>query len=527
MNTARRARRLAAVTGLLLLPALAVSQAAAQEELRVTTPVRMTAGDPNPSRTYQDPATVILPDDPTTAVTASVDLRARQCRVLRSTNSGHSWELLDSTPMPDPDSADCFHTGGTFTQTPMATGGGGRVYYGLTDWPGEEGPRDHAASELNALVGYSDDAGDSWTTTTVRDSTDWDGAGIEANRILSLAVDARGGNDDVVYASWDTRYGDIEDEDEEPIRQPSIAVSTNGGDSYSDRIVPVPDDAEDELGGDLGLEGSRAELAVDDDGVLYAVFDAAPEDAEPRLAVTRSDDQGATFTYNDITDPEEMPDYAYHVVAWSPEGGADGTLHVVYESDVAETPQGTRDIYHQRSTDGGESWSEPVMLNDDDGVAGQYNAQIDVAPDGRVDVAWFDFRDGQERYSNDIYYTHSDDNGESWRDNARVTDQSVNRHIGTWSNDFDMRGTPGVASTDEFAYITWSDTRHADHAGQSQDIYGAAVQHEDLGRGGAGLLPLVLAGVGGLFAAGALLFGVGLGIRMRGQPGQPAPAGGS
>lgn len=534
-----RARRTLAATLAILLavPALALwtlaQPAGAQEDLRVTTPVRITAEDPRPARTYQSPDMAVLPDDPTTAVAASPDLRARQCRFLRSTNSGHSWELLDTTPMPDPDTDDCFHTGGTLHQTPIATGGDGRVYYGLSSWPSEGvGPQDHAASEVNAHVAFSDDLGESWTTTMVRDATDFEGdEGFEGNRITGVAVDPRSGDDDVVYATWSTRYGGMDDEDE-PVSQPNVAVSTDGGQSFGEPIVPIPADVEEELGGENGLSGGSAQLAMGDDGTLYVVFEAEPaaEDEAARLVVTSTDDQGESWTYNEVTDPEQVPDYSYHMVAWSPEGGENGSLHVVYESDMADQPQGQRDIFHQRSTDGGESWSDPQMLNDDgpDSYAGQYHATVDVAPNGRVDVAWYDFRDGQERFANDVYYAFSDDNGDTWSENVRVSDQSANRHLGTWTNDFDMRAPPGIASTDDFVLLGWSDTRNADQAGQSQDIYGAAVQHDELGGSGASTLPIVLAAVGGLFAAGVLLFGVGLGVRLRGSgsgSGRPAPAG--
>lgn len=512
----------AALVALMVLPALALP-ASAQEDLRVTTPVRITQEDPRPARTYQSPDMTVLPDDPTTAVAAAPDLRARQCRFLRSTNSGHSWELMDASPMPDPDTDDCFHTGGTLHQTPVATGGGGRIYYGLSSWPSEGvGPQDHAASEVNALVAFSDDVGESWTTSMVRDATEFEGEGFAGHRITGVAVDPQGGDDDVVYATWATRYGGTEDS---PVRQPKVAVSTDGGRSFGEPVVPIPSDVEEEIGGEQGLSARSAQLAMADDGTLHAVFEVRPdgEDEPSRLVVTSSDDQGESWTYNEITDPE-APDFAYHMVAWSPEGGPDGTLHVVYERDPNEQPQGTRDIFHQRSTDGGESWSEPQMVNDDgpDSYAGQYHATVDVAPNGRVDIAWYDFRDGQERFATDVYYAYSDDNGETFSDNVRVSDQSASRHVGTWSNDFDMRAPVGIASTDDFVLLGWSDTRNADHAGQSQDLYGAAVQHDEVGGAGASTLPVVLAAVGGLFAAGVLLFGVGLGVRLRGS--RPAAA---
>jgi hypothetical protein len=493
-----------AATLLALGPALAIP-AAAQQELRVTTPVRLTAEDARPSRTYQSPDMLLHPENRSTVVASSVEMRGQQCRLLRSNSLGQQWQLLDASPMPDPDAEDCFHTWGTANQTPIDWGGDARLYYGLSSHPEEHGG---PGKNVNVLVGRSDDLGDSWTTTMVRDTEGFGEEDAEDNRVTGLAAHP-GADDDEVYVAWGS-WG-------EP---PRIAVSTDGAQSLGDPISAVPEAHRDEAG------ASHPEVVVDDEGAVYVLFTGAlEEDGEDRLILTRSDDRGQTFTAHDVTDPAE-PSPAYAMMAWSPEGGPRGSLHVAYEHDPAEQPTGTRDIFYQRSTDGGETWSEPQQLNDDgpDGAAGQYQARVDVAPNGRVDVVWFDFRHGQERYANDVYYTFSEDNGDTWADNVRVTDQSVNRHIGAWSNDFDMRAPPGLASTDSVALVAWSDTRNADHAGESQDIYAAAVQHDDLGSG-ASALPILLAAVGGLFAAGVLLFGVGLGLRLRGRSGPLAPAG--
>lgn len=518
-GSSRRWIRRMTLAGLLLVPVVALP-AGAQDGLNVTTPVRMTTEDASPARTYQSPMLTFHPERESTVFASSTDMRAGKCRLMRSRDTGHSWEMMDASPMPDPEANDCFHTGGTINQTPIDWGADGRLYYGLTSYPEENG---HQRANMNVLVGRSEDFGESWTTTMVRDSTE-EGTEEEpeGNRITSLAAEPRNGDDDVVYVAWSRL---------EP--HTTLAVSTDGGESFSDPIRPFNDEIAEELSGegeDEALSTGRALLHVDHNDTLNATFRADPgaEDEEARLVVARSDDQAESFTWNEVDGQVETAVWAYPMLTSSPEGGEDGSLHLVYEAepDRGEGARGTRDIYYQRSTDGGENWTEPVVLNDDgpDSLAGQYNANIDVAPNGRVDVVWYDFRDGQENFANDVYYTYSNDNGDTWSDNVRVTDQSVNRHVGPWSNDADMRAPAGIASRDDFVLTAWSDTRNADQAGQSQDVYSAAVQHDDLGAGGASTLRVVLAAVGGLFAAGVLLFGVGLGIRLRGSN-RPATAG--
>lgn len=509
-------RRLALLS-LLLVPVLALP-AGAQDGLRVTTPVRMTTEDASPARTYQSPMLRIHPEDRSTVLASSADLRGRQCRLMRSRDTGQSWRLLDASPMADLEERDCFHTGGTVNQTPIDWGADGRLYYGLTAYPApEEGGGEGA--NMNVVVARSDDLGDSWSRAVVRDSTvEGTADEPEGNRINSLAVEPRDGGDDVVYVAWSR------------LRPHAVlSVSTDGGQSFSDPIRPFSDDILDELGGEDGeVSTGRPQLHVDQQGALNMTFRADPgaEDEDARLVVARSTDQGETFTWNEVDNQVPTAVWAYPMLTSS----EDGTLHLVYEAvpDRGEGPQGTRDIYYQRSSDAGDTWTEPVVLNDDgpDSLAGQYNANIDVAPNGRIDVVWYDFRDGQKRFATDVYYTYSADGGETWSDNTRVSDRSTSRRVGAWSNDFDMRAPPGLASANDVALTAWSDTRNADQAGQSQDLYGAAVQHDDLGAGTAGTLPIALAALAGLFVAGALLLGIALGLRRRGGTARPAPAGG-
>lgn len=144
------------------------------------------------------------------------------------------------------------------------------------------------------------------------------------------------------------------------------------------------------------------------------------------------------------------------------------------------------------------------------------NPNVSVAPNGRVDVAWWDWRDGAAVYGNDVYYTYSSDDGDTWASNVRVTDQSIDRRIGYWGNNADMRSRPGIASTDQVARLAWSDTRLAAQGANTQDIFAAAVQLDEVpGEAGAALW-YVIAVLAGLIAGGLVLAVLGLVLRLRG-----------
>jgi hypothetical protein len=222
------------------------------------------------------------------------------------------------------------------------------------------------------------------------------------------------------------------------------------------------------------------------------------------LYLSRSTDQGRTFTVTPVV-PGHSSLYN-HVLQWSPEGGQQGSLHLVYESKIP-TDQGDRDITYRRSTDGGATWTEPKILNDDDPelLAGQYIPNLSVAPDGRLDAVWWDFRDDPGMGFNDVYLTSSGDNGTTWTPNVRITDRSIDRKFGPWGNGFDMRQPPGVLGMEAYTVVAWDDTRNGTPEAEAQDIYTTLVQWRDLPPARSPVLVYVLAGVCGLLLGGLVL----------------------
>ncbi len=141
----------------------------------------------------------------------------------------------------------------------------------------------------------------------------------------------------------------------------------------------------------------------------------------------------------------------------------------------------------------------------------QFNPNLSVGPDGRVDVVWWDFRDGAGLYATDVYYAYSNDNGSTWSRNFRVTDQSIDRKVGTWSNNYDYRAPPSIASTDETVLVGWDQTSPD---GPWQDLMTATVQLTEPPADDAAI-PYVLAALLGLAAGGVALLVVARAVRTR------------
>ncbi|MDP9389438.1 MAG: glycoside hydrolase [Actinomycetota bacterium] len=493
------------------LGAAVVAQGAASADgVRFTRPDRATGDDKAPTRTYSSPYVLANPDDPRDVFAATLEMRSRTCHVLHSTNAGRTWRRLDASPSPS-GYPFCFHTSGGVTQTPMAWGRDRTLYLGMVGWDDQDGG---AGRNLSVILSRSNDGGASWQSTIVRNARGKEGPDTENNRpVSSVVVDTKSGSQDIVYVAWRRSY---------PLAKPPVpaeamvAVSTDGGRSFGDPVsvsaaYEKTVDDKDGKPQPLGGRFPNPQMALAGDGTLYVLFPGgAPTYAQFNAPVTaplllgRSTDQGKTFTVTEVNRPSNF--YGGHLIKWSREGGKQGTLHIVFE-DKPDQPQGDRDIFHQRSTDGGRTFSEPRVLHDDDPkqLIGQFIPNLDVAPNGRVDVTWWDFRNDPGLYVNDVYYTYSSDNGRTWSQNLRVTDRSINRRIGPWSNNFDMRQPPGLSSTKELAVFAWDDTREGDEVGQGQDIFSAAGQFKALGTGGSNSLRYAIAVLGGLTVVGLVL----------------------
>ncbi len=81
------------------------------------------------------------------------------------------------------------------------------------------------------------------------------------------------------------------------------------------------------------------------------------------------------------------------------------------------------DVMFSRSTDGGETWSPPVRVNDDASGNGawQWLGTMSVAPNGRIDVIFNDTRADFTVTFSELYYTSSSDGGETWAANIPVS----------------------------------------------------------------------------------------------------------
>ncbi len=124
------------------------------------------------------------------------------------------------------------------------------------------------------------------------------------------------------------------------------------------------------------------------------------------------------------------------------------------------------DVMFIRSEDGGASFSDPVRVNDDSlGTnAWQWFGTISVAPNGRIDVIWYDTRNDTNNSTSELFYTYSVDAGQNFLPSVAASpafDQSLGYPTQNKLGDYiDMK------SDENGAHIAYAATFNGE-----QDVY--------------------------------------------------------
>ena len=153
-------------------------------------------------------------------------------------------------------------------------------------------------------------------------------------------------------------------------------------------------------------------------GDLYVVWEDGRngETANRDIFFSRSTDDGTTWSADARVNRDP---YGASVNQQSPAlvyDRANDTIYVAWQDER----NGDFDIWLARSTDGGVTWTEPLSnpVNDDTVHAVQVNPSLAVDEAGTLYIVWQDRRNG----SDDIYFAASADGGDTWTDNILVTD---------------------------------------------------------------------------------------------------------
>ncbi|MDQ4089353.1 MAG: glycoside hydrolase [Actinomycetota bacterium] len=452
----------------LALGAMATACSSPDKRTEVGTSTIVT-DEPRLSRTHEAPSLLVDRNDPNTVYLAEVELQAGESRFYISSDRGASWKRSEAPKLPPYTDAGLGPASTKNIRTELEQDSKGTLYYLFhAHDPSAGGAR-------SVLVGRSNDGGLTWRTTAVWAAPKPVDDVVELNWQAHLAIDPA--NEQRVYVTWRRFYQLPPGAPSRPVR-PFMAVSDDGGASFGAPVM-LMDKA-------TGFEAPRIHVR---DGKLWAFYRenppaAGPNVPEPRLTTITasvSEDQGKTWKdtkvmgARDASEPVSIIDRER------------GTFYLVWHDNRSQD----LDVYFSKSADG-ETWTEPRMLNDDPKGArvGQFYPKISLVPGGRIDVAWYDFRNDpfpaptvaptatapflglttNVGVFDAVYLTSSEDGGDTWSPNIRVSDVPNDRSVGTAGPQYFVQVPLAVASGEDWSVVAWSDTRNGNLQNSTQDI---------------------------------------------------------
>jgi hypothetical protein len=269
-------------------------------------------------------------------------------------------------------------------------------------------------------------------------------------------------------------------ESAEPIDQPSLPDEPG--------VIQQKDENEAE-GTKRVIQGPVP--VVDSKGILYVSWlDSTDDDSMKGLGelyIARSEDGGVAFdkpvriaSFLEIPFRPRNAFFRYWASAFPKVAvGPADELYVVYTALPPDNNYDEGDIFFIRSTNGGTRWSRPKRLNQDETSSVQFFPAISVAPNGKIHVMWGDMRDDGVGTRYHIYYTSSEDQGETWGfeneelglqvPDTRVSDFPTNPNRAFPSGVF-IGDYFALASTDEEVYMVWPDGRLGEYGAVNQKI---------------------------------------------------------
>jgi len=262
-----------------------------------------------------------------------------------------------------------------------------------------------------------------------------------------IAVDNTGGPfDGNVYVSW-TRF---------PVSGDSrifFSRSTDGGLTYS---TPVA------ISDGVGVQGSVPVVGAA--GEVYVAWKQSNY-----IRIDRSTDGGVTWGSDVIVSvidpiPSPLPGASFRansfptLATYRPPGHLVSHVYVAW-ADESRGGQGP-DVLFTRSTNMGQTWSDPIRVSDDTNQSFQWFPWMAVAPSGEIDIVFFDRRETPNTTRYHTYIARSTDDGLTFLPNERVS-ETISDAVhdgfgGAFIGDYN-----GLVSTDIGVRPFWTDTRSA------------------------------------------------------------------
>ncbi len=244
------------------------------------------------------------------------------------------------------------------------------------------------------------------------------------------------------------------------------------------------------------------------------------------LVLGRSRDGGAKWEESVVDNRLTPIDRFVVFLAPAPSVAVDdsGRVYAAFQDDRLGDP----DVWLWSLTPGSSRWSAPTRVNNTrprDGTS-QYLPKVAVAPDGRLDVLYYDRRGDRRNLLNGVSIQSSFDQGKTFTAALRLSSRPFDSRIGFGAKEGlpDLGSRLALISDDRAALGVWTDTRAGTPATQKQDLAEAAVAVTNPApRLSDGTRDALLYGGLAVGIAGLVLLGLAL-SRTRGLPEPAEPA---
>jgi hypothetical protein len=243
-----------------------------------------------------------------------------------------------------------------------------------------------------------------------------DDAGTNTQEDPSIAIN----ENNTIYIAW----SDDRDVDYDIY----LSNSTNGGNSFSPN-QRINDGA-------LDAWHREPSISVDDMGTIY-VASTRSESGDSNISFSFSTDGGNTFSPN-ITVSDASSGIQNHPSLTLSEYG---NIYIAWE----DSRNINDDIYFTNSTNGGLSFSPNLRINDDVGTSAQWKPCITSYSEANVFAVWEDNRNGEW----EIYFSNSSDGGDTFSPDIMVNDNIRNAWRLTSSIAVDNEGNIFVLWSDD------------------------------------------------------------------------------
>lgn len=470
-------RKLAAAAALIfvlpLAPAVPAGAETSPQDVPVTPQTPLTAA-------WQQPS---LDADPLRAGRLAVAYRDASafeaCHLGRSTDGGAHWTTIPVAGQEDEDPLFTFE--GQCSNPMLAYGPNGTLHYTFGIW--RSGP---FGTRAFVYLASSADGGETFSDP-VRVSPE--PRGSVADWWPQVVVDQTTGRVHVVWFQWLNVFAGWG----------VLAAHSDDGRRFSDPVhvsPPSPGYAFNglaDVGGDGTLYVSWIEATVH--RATFAAQGlpvARPAALGPTIFVASSTDGGETFG---LPSPVAQLEGACSFLGGFTRTAPCDRVHVngdraqaiaagddpgeVYLSwwDSHTGPDENR-IFFSSSEDAGRTWTEGRAVGIGDGMDAhqQHRSWLSVAPDGRIDLVYYDLSPGELQ---DTYLTSSEDGGDGFSAPLRLNEVSSNAQIFPPAAVGPAAGGrfgafPSAVSTDDQALAAWTDSRRGTEATGHQDVYFAS-----------------------------------------------------